>query len=169
MIKKEYNKICLMLDIYDPILTDSWVEVQSFKDNLDKKISDDSFKEIKPKSNKKHMRIKPDKNLDYIYGWVAPTGDFYGCEYAKHEAIISLLYTQITKLESLSNDAILWAEKNNWIRISEGVLDNNSLFFNCIDFKKVTQSQLNTLFDYSVRHEKMYLYTELLNKMENVE
>jgi len=161
--ESEYRKICLTMEVYEPITTDSWNIVSEYKNKLKEEERKGIEASITEEIQFSFKKIEPDKNVESIYGWVSPNGDFYGCGHARHYQLIQELCRQImgdTYVED--HDSVQWAETNNWVRICHNDWDGK-LQFQCLDVNKLKQKQLDTLFDYSTHHNKLNLFNEIIS------
>lgn len=167
----EYRKICLMMDIYEPILSESWCEVEEYKMRLikeERELKKNKSVESEIKEHEIKTKIQPDKDVKMLYGWISPSGDFYGCYFARHEPLIHLLCIQFMGVEFVEkNDSLDWAEKNNWVRITSKYDEPYKIILQYKDVRKLSQSQLDRIFDYCLQHNKMDLFDEIIKKLDN--
>jgi hypothetical protein len=105
----------------------------------------------------KYEKPQIDSALISKFGWISPTGDFYGCLYAGHiELADDIVHTVLMQLDfvnnnqSMNNNAELALEKSGWIKI--GGLGNSSFFLHD-DSSEPTQSQHDTVFDWCQKHK----------------
>jgi len=70
-------------------------------------------------------------------GWLAPTGEFYGCGSWQHDSMANILLAITAgKVGARASDEL---EKRGWLRIGDGVVISRDVI--------PTQSQIDTLFD----------------------
>jgi hypothetical protein len=57
--------------------------------------------------------------------------------------------------------------KNNWVRITSKYDEPYKIILQYKDIKNLNQSQLNTIFDYCLQHNKMDLFDEIIKKLDS--
>jgi hypothetical protein len=104
---------------------------------------------------------KKDPKMKSKCGWLLPNGTYYGCGSMEHIGLAyELLKDKHPQVANESSDAEQFAETYGWVKITLGIGG-----FHVMCKKKVTQKQLDRLFDYCEVHKKNYeKVTQLLSK-----
>jgi hypothetical protein len=101
-----------------------------------------------PAAIEENQPPKIDNTLSALNGYIAPNGDFYPCQkYAQHKYVAQDLEKTEIQLDN-----------EGWVKISDSQ-DNFSVDKKRPDFicmKKLTQSQINTLYDWYKKHNRIF-------------
>lgn len=89
----------------------------------------------------KHVRVDVREDDEARFGWVAPDGRFFFCDYGGH---ISLAGKIVGELEKVA-DPEQYLEDHGWAKISSGKLHGKQFYIGMGVGKKLTDAQINAL------------------------
>lgn len=94
----------------------------------------------------------PDPSLKSAYGWIAPNGDFYGCQRKGHSYLADCLWDQFYAKDVLKQENSEYnIEQKGWLKVTDSCVDGELLL---LCEKDLTQAQLDTVFDWCQKHGK---------------
>lgn len=104
-------------------------------------------------------RLRPDRRLKARHGLIAPNGDFYGCDLEGHSPLVSDLYHAGIIKTSYPEGYEFWIKvqhNDDLIELYSDDYKHDTDFFIMFDHDKVTQSQMDTMFDWCQKHGRKY-------------
>lgn len=99
--------------------------------------------------------LDPDREFNYLYGFIDQAGQFWGCPYFAHNALLALL----------GEDSDYQDAPDGWLKISKSIAEKWPVVIKR-GAKKPSDQQLETLYAWGAKHKvdmvkaMKYLYTE---------
>lgn len=120
--------------------------------------------------------MKPDNILDlhHCYGLVLPNGDFYACDYAEHDRLLSKLHKHGIIPLSVE-DPQTFPESDGWLKLTGALWSNRPIWIFDFDRRKITQPQVDAIVDFCTSRARTiinfnfrsYLLKDLLNLIQD--
>ncbi len=106
------------------------------------------FREPFRKQEPEPEKVKPDKKLNGLNGWISPSGEFYSCGFMGHIKLASDLNATEGELEKL------WVKVQNVNEPLALIPREGESDFTSIPYDGVTQAQYDTMCKWSIKHKR---------------
>lgn len=94
-----------------------------------------------PVQESRHRPVETERVVNPLYGWIAPDGRFFCCDYGGH---VALAETIVGKLEKVDNSE-KFLEDAGWAKVSSGVRAGKKYSILMGVGKKLSADQLKTI------------------------